>query len=88
MKPSYCFYISRSYNFVIVVETTTSYKYIVRKEGSGEPIFQHTRIAVRDVVEQWKMGASPEEISVSLKSLRRLHTLSHKKGGNNETNFS
>jgi len=44
------------------METITSYKYIVKKQDSGEPIIQGTRISVRDVVEEWRMGASPEEI--------------------------
>ena len=44
------------------MEAITSYKYIVRKSDSKEPIIQGTRIAVRDVVENWKMGLSPEEI--------------------------
>ncbi len=44
------------------METTTSYRYIVKKEGSQEPIIQGTRISVRDIVENWKMGLSPEEI--------------------------
>ena len=48
--------------FVFVMDTTTSYKYIVRKSESGEPIIEGTRIAVRDIVEQWRMGSTPEEI--------------------------
>jgi len=44
------------------MEAITSYKYIVRKEESGEPVIQGTRISVRDVVEEWRLGASPEEI--------------------------
>lgn len=44
------------------METTTSYRYIIKKEGSQEPIIQGTRISVRDIVENWKMGFSPEEI--------------------------
>ncbi len=53
---------SQNTYFDSAMQTTTSYKYIIRKEGSGEPILEQTRIAVRDIVEQWKMGASPEEI--------------------------
>ena len=44
------------------METITSYKYIVKRSDTGEPIIQGTRIAVRDVVENWRMGTSPEEI--------------------------
>jgi uncharacterized protein (DUF433 family) len=44
------------------MNTATSYKYIVRKAGTGEPIIQGTRVSVRDIVEQWRMGTSPEEI--------------------------
>ena len=45
------------------METKTEYKYIVKKTGSGEPIIEGTRISVRDIVEQWKLGSAPEEIS-------------------------
>ena len=44
------------------METITAYKYIVKKSDTHEPIIQETRISVRDVVEHWKMGSSPEEI--------------------------
>lgn len=44
------------------METTTAYKYIVKKPDSREPIIQGTRISVRDIVQEWRMGASPEEI--------------------------
>jgi len=44
------------------METKTAYKYIVKKSGSNEPIIEGTRISVRDIVEQWKIGSSPEEI--------------------------
>jgi len=47
---------------LIYMEQTTAYKYIVRKKESGEPMIQGTRIAVRDIVEEWKLGSSPEEI--------------------------
>jgi uncharacterized protein (DUF433 family) len=40
----------------------TSYRYIVKRTDSGEPIIEGTRISVRDIVEQWKLGTSPEEI--------------------------
>lgn len=44
------------------METITSYKYIVKKPDSCEPIIQGTRISVRDIVEEWRIGTSPEEI--------------------------
>ena len=44
------------------METITAYKYIVKKVDTNEPIIQGTRVSVRDVVESWKMGSSPEEI--------------------------
>lgn len=44
------------------METITSYRYIVRKTETQEPVIKGTRISVRDVVEQWKMGMSPDEI--------------------------
>lgn len=44
------------------METLTTYKYIVKRSDTNEPIIQGTRISVRDVIEQWKMGALPEEI--------------------------
>ncbi|MBI4547324.1 MAG: DUF433 domain-containing protein [Ignavibacteriae bacterium] len=44
------------------METITSYRYIVRKTETQEPVIRGTRISVRDVVEQWKMGMSPDEI--------------------------
>ncbi len=47
------------------METATEYKYIVKKEITGEPIIQHTRISVRDIIEQWRLGSSPEQITES-----------------------
>ena len=44
------------------METLTAYKYISIKPTTNEPIIQGTRISVRDIVENWKMGMSPEEI--------------------------
>ncbi|MDP2208502.1 MAG: DUF433 domain-containing protein [Bacteroidota bacterium] len=46
------------------METQTAYRYIVKKHDTNEPTIQGTRITVRDVVEQWKIGASPEEIPI------------------------
>lgn len=45
------------------METKTDYKYIVKKSVTKEPIIKGTRISVRDVVEQWRFGVTPEEIS-------------------------
>ena len=47
-----------------MMETMTTYKYIAKRQDSGEPIIAGTRISVRDIVENWKMGISPEEIPV------------------------
>ena len=44
------------------MDTQTPYRHIVRKSGSNEPAIQGTRITVRDIVENWKLGKSPEEI--------------------------
>lgn len=44
------------------METKTAYKYIVKKAGNNEPIIEGTRISVRDIVEQWRLGSTPEEI--------------------------
>jgi uncharacterized protein (DUF433 family) len=45
------------------METKTSYKYIVKKSEDNEPIIEGTRISVRDIVEQWRLGSAPEEIT-------------------------
>ncbi len=44
------------------METSTAYRYIVKRTDNYEPIIQHSRISVRDIVEQWRLGMSPEEI--------------------------
>ena len=44
------------------METKTAYKYIVKKSGNNEPIIKSTRVSVRDIVEQWKLGSAPEEL--------------------------
>ncbi len=43
----------------------TLHPYIVKAEDilSGEPIIIGTRTSVRAIVENWRMGLSPEEIS-------------------------
>jgi len=45
------------------MESKTSYRYIVKKAGNKEPVIKGTRISVRDIVEQWKLGSAPEEIT-------------------------
>ena len=43
---------------------STEHPHIVKTTEilSGEPVIQGTRISVRSVVENWRMGLSPEEI--------------------------
>ena len=45
--------------------TKTSYRHIVKKAGNEEPIIKSTRISVRDIVEQWKLGSTPEQINTA-----------------------
>ncbi|MFQ5787582.1 MAG: DUF433 domain-containing protein [Thermodesulfobacteriota bacterium] len=53
------------------METTTEHCYIVRNPAilGGEPIIKGTRTSVRAVVENWKVGLSPEEIVIHLPHL-------------------
>lgn len=53
------------------METTTKHLYIVRDPAIlwGEPIIKGTRTPVRAVVENWRLGLSPEEIVVHLPHL-------------------
>jgi len=44
------------------MQTITAYEHTVRKIYTYEPIVQGTRISLRDIVENWRMGLSPEEI--------------------------
>jgi len=44
------------------METTVAYRYITRKEKSGEPIIKGTRTSVRVIVQNWRLGMTPEEI--------------------------
>ena len=46
-----------------MMDTKTAYKYIVKKSGNNEPVIEGTRICVRDIVEQWRLGTQPEEIA-------------------------
>lgn len=53
------------------METVTQHPYIVRDDTilSGEPIIKGTRTPVRAIVENWRLGLSPEEIVVHLAHL-------------------
>lgn len=46
------------------MDTTTAYRYITRNKEilSGEPIIKGTRTPVRAIVENWRLGNTPEEI--------------------------
>ena len=51
--------------------TVTEYKYIVRDAEilGGEPVIQGTRTSVRAIVENWRLGLSPEEIVIHMPHL-------------------
>lgn len=53
------------------METITKHCYIVSAPDilSGEPIIKGTRTPVRAIVENWRLGLSPEEIVVHLPHL-------------------
>ena len=51
------------------MNTTVAYRYITKKETSGEPIIKGTRTSVRAIVENWRLGLSPEEIVEGLPHL-------------------
>lgn len=51
------------------MDTTVAYRYITRKEKSGEPIIKETNTSVRSIVENWRLGLSPEEIVEGLPHL-------------------
>jgi uncharacterized protein (DUF433 family) len=44
------------------METAVAYRYITRKETSGEPIIKGTNTSVRSIVEKWRIGYTPEDI--------------------------
>ncbi len=48
------------------METVTRHYYIVQNDDilGGEPIIKGTRTSVRDIVENWRLGLSPEEIVI------------------------
>lgn len=51
--------------------TATEHCYIVRDDSilSGEPIIKGTRTPVRAIVELWRLGVAPEEVSKHLPHL-------------------
>jgi uncharacterized protein (DUF433 family) len=51
--------------------TATEYKYIIKDEEilGGEPIIRGTRTSVRAIVENWRLGLSPEEIVIHIPHL-------------------
>ena len=51
------------------METAVAYRYITKKETSGEPIIKGTNTSVRSIVENWRLGLSPEEIVKGLPHL-------------------
>ena len=51
------------------METAVAYRYITKKEKSGEPIIKGTNTSVRSIVENWRLGLSPEEIVEGLPHL-------------------
>ena len=53
------------------MEATTKHLYIVRDPAifGGEPIIKATRTPVCAVVENWRLGLSPEEIVIHLPHL-------------------
>ncbi len=53
------------------METATLHPYIVHNDSvlGGEPIIKGTKTPVRAIVENWRLGLSPEEIVVHLPHL-------------------
>jgi uncharacterized protein (DUF433 family) len=53
------------------MDTAIAYRYITTKKEilSGEPIIKGTRTPVRSIVENWRLGLSPEEIVQGLPHL-------------------
>jgi uncharacterized protein (DUF433 family) len=44
------------------METAVEYRYITKKEKSGELIIKGTNTSVRAIVEKWRIGYTPEDI--------------------------
>lgn len=53
------------------MDTAVEYRYITTNEKilHGEPIIKGTRTSVRAIVENWRLGLSPEEIVCGLPHL-------------------
>ncbi|RJQ57001.1 MAG: DUF433 domain-containing protein [Nitrospiraceae bacterium] len=53
------------------METATLHPYVVHDDAilDGEPIIKRTRTPVRAIVENWRLGLSPEEIVIHLPHL-------------------
>jgi uncharacterized protein (DUF433 family) len=51
--------------------TSTEHPYVARDDSvlSGEPIIKGTRTPVRAIVETWRMGVAPEDITTHLPHL-------------------
>jgi uncharacterized protein (DUF433 family) len=55
--------LNEAFNIInTVMETATEYKYIVKRGDTGEPKIANTRLYVRDIVAQWKLGHKAEEV--------------------------
>ena len=56
---------------ITFMEETTKHLYIVCDPDifDGEPVIKGTRTTVRAVVENWRLGLSPEEIVIHLPHL-------------------
>jgi uncharacterized protein (DUF433 family) len=54
------------------MKSTMEYKYIVTDKAilGGEPIIKGTRTTVRAIVENWRLGISPEEMTVHMPHLK------------------
>jgi len=57
------------------METATLHPYVVHDDSvlGGEPIIKGTKSPVRAIVENWRLGLSPEEIVVHLPHLTLAH---------------
>lgn len=72
-------------------ETIAKHYYIVQNDAilGGEPIIKGTRISVRDIVENWRLGLSPEEIVIHFPHLtlaQVFDALSYYSDNQNEIN--
>ena len=57
--------------------TSTEHPYVARDDSvlSGEPIIKGTRTPVRAIVETWRMGVAPEDITTHLPHLTLAQVL-------------